>query len=196
MASSKRALLIDTAQALFYKNGFRATGIDLILAEAGVAKKTLYHHFTSKDDLIIATLMQRDQQLLLRLKTDTQRLIPVQTCQTKLAPIMAFFDALAEWITSEQFFGCMFINGSAEYPRHDDPIHLACREHKLLMMQLIESLLVEVELSDKKSVVRQLSIIADGAIVGAHTMSESDSTRFAKIAAQAVLTHFCLNYTQ
>ena len=56
---SRRDHLIDTALRLFYTGGFTATGIDKILAEAGVAKMTLYKHFRSKDDLILAVLIFR-----------------------------------------------------------------------------------------------------------------------------------------
>src|SRR5262245_61425521 len=59
---SKREELIDTALRLFSRHGYRATGIDTILAEAGVAKMTLYHHFKSKDELIVAALKKRDAE--------------------------------------------------------------------------------------------------------------------------------------
>ncbi|GAD04268.1 transcriptional regulator [Agarivorans albus MKT 106] len=91
MASTKRDLLIDTAQGLFYQHGFRATGIDTILAESGVAKKTLYNHFKSKEDLIVACLYRRDQQLLELLENSIEQLAPQQKCQPQLARIMAFF---------------------------------------------------------------------------------------------------------
>jgi len=53
---SKRNLLITRAFELFYTKGIHAVGINEILQYSGVAKKTLYHHFTSKDELVIATL--------------------------------------------------------------------------------------------------------------------------------------------
>ena len=59
---SKRDDLIDTALRLFYTQGFNATGIDKILAESGVAKMTMYKHFKSKDELIVAALERRDEQ--------------------------------------------------------------------------------------------------------------------------------------
>ena len=59
---SRRDELVETALDLFYRNGFHATGIDRILAEAGVAKMTLYKHFRSKDDLIVAALERRDER--------------------------------------------------------------------------------------------------------------------------------------
>ncbi len=62
MASSKREHLIDIARRLFYRDGFHNTGIDAILAEAGVAKMTLYKHFKSKEELILACLHRQDEE--------------------------------------------------------------------------------------------------------------------------------------
>ena len=61
MASPKRDHLVETALDLFCRDGFHATGIDKILAESGVAKMTLYKHFKSKDELILAALHRRDE---------------------------------------------------------------------------------------------------------------------------------------
>jgi AcrR family transcriptional regulator len=58
---TKPDLLIHAAFKLFYQHGIHAVGINLILSETGVAKKTLYHHFSSKDDLVEAVLIYRDQ---------------------------------------------------------------------------------------------------------------------------------------
>ena len=62
MSKSRRDDLVETALKLFYSGGFNATGIDRILAESGVAKMTLYKHFRSKDELILAVLHRRDEQ--------------------------------------------------------------------------------------------------------------------------------------
>ena len=61
MASSRRDHLVDTAVRLFNRYGYHATGIDTILKEAGVAKMTLYNHFKSKDDLVVAALKKKEQ---------------------------------------------------------------------------------------------------------------------------------------
>jgi AcrR family transcriptional regulator len=60
--SQIRDHLLETALRLFYQHGYHATGIDLIIAEAGVAKTTLYRHFETKEDLILAALERRDEQ--------------------------------------------------------------------------------------------------------------------------------------
>ena len=62
MASNKRDQLLNTAENLFYREGYHATGIDRILAESGVAKMTLYKHFKSKDELILAVLDARHER--------------------------------------------------------------------------------------------------------------------------------------
>jgi AcrR family transcriptional regulator len=58
--SAKRAHLLATAQRLFYRDGYRSVGIDTLLAEAGVAAMTLYNHFASRDDLIVAVVAKLD----------------------------------------------------------------------------------------------------------------------------------------
>ena len=64
MALSRRDHLVETALALFMRDGFHATGIDRILSHAGVAKMTLYNHFKSKEELILAALRLRDERFL------------------------------------------------------------------------------------------------------------------------------------
>ena len=62
--SEARKRILETADRLFYQDGIRAVGIDRIIAEAGVAKMSLYKHFPSKDDLILAVLQYREQSVL------------------------------------------------------------------------------------------------------------------------------------
>jgi AcrR family transcriptional regulator len=59
--SAARARILDAASETFYRRGISAVGVDAIVAEAGVAKATLYRHFPSKDDLVVAVLRRRDE---------------------------------------------------------------------------------------------------------------------------------------
>lgn len=190
MASSRRDHLVEVAQKLFYQNGFRATGIDLILSESGVAKKTLYNHFQSKDELIIATLERRDRQFMSNLRDGVGRHLSKQTGDLRLAKILALFDTIEEWVLSERFYGCMFINASAEYPRRSDPIHVACSQHKLLVIQYIEQLISELKLENPRLVSRQMALLIDGAIVNAHTANDKNAARLAKDTAFSILTTY------
>jgi AcrR family transcriptional regulator len=190
MGTSRRDHLVDTALRLFCKQGFRATGIDTILAESGVAKKTLYNHFKSKDELIIATLQQRDAEFMTSMRESITRLAPKQQGDKAMARIMAFFDALIEWINSGSFNGCTFINASAEFPRKEDPIHVACENHKKLLIQFIEELASDLQLEDSYRVARQISLLVEGAIVMAHTTCDAGGAALAKETAQQLLKSY------
>jgi AcrR family transcriptional regulator len=190
MNTSRRDHLVDTALKLFCEQGFRATGIDRVLSESGVAKKTLYNHFRSKDELIVAALYKRDEDFMAKMRTAVARLAPQQEGDPRMSRVLAFFDGLDEWFTSEGFNGCTFINASAEYPRSDCPIHLACADHKKLVLQTLEELLTEMPLSDTKQVALEIGLLADGAIVNAHTAGDRQSARFAKAAARRLLESY------
>jgi AcrR family transcriptional regulator len=186
----RRDHLVDTALKLFCRRGFRATGIDAVLAESGVAKKTLYNHFRSKDELIIAALGRRDEQFFDGIREELVRLTPQQEGDPRLAPVLAYFDALREWIESDGFNGCTFINASAEYPRRDDPVHVACANHKKQVTQFLESLIVDLPLQDRHEAALQLALLSDGAIVQAHTAGDASGVLHAKRAAVRLLGAF------
>jgi AcrR family transcriptional regulator len=190
MSISRRDQLVDTATRLFSKYGFRATGIDTVLAESGVAKKTLYNHFRSKDELIIATLQKRDADFMQFAREGIARLVPGQSGDPRMLRLLAFFDALAEWAQSDSFNGCTFINASAEYPRREDPIHVACANHKRLVTQFIEELIAEMQLPDSHKVARQIALLIDGAIVAAHTAGDQTAFPLAKETARRMLSTY------
>src|SRR5437667_11635438 len=91
--SEARQRLLETADRLFYRDGIRAVGIDRIIAEAGVAKMSLYNHFPSKDDLILAVLKYREEGVLEFFRAAMER-------HGKKAkhPLRAFFAALKYFV--------------------------------------------------------------------------------------------------
>jgi len=192
MGSSRRDHLVATALALFCRQGFHATGIDNVLRESGVAKKTLYNHFKSKDALIVAVLHKRSEDFLGRQRQSVLRLAPVQPGDPRMSQVLAFFDGLHEWINGDAFNGCTFINAAAEYPRLDDPVHVACAEHKELQVRFLEELLADLQLQGSASIARQLALLADGAVVNAHTAGELLSAADAKDAARRLLESYML----
>ncbi|GGO70607.1 TetR family transcriptional regulator [Bowmanella pacifica] len=184
---SKRDELVEVAQKLFYQHGFRVTGIDTILAQSGVAKRTLYNHFKSKDELIIAALNKRDEEFMAMIKALVDKYEKVQRGKPAYARILAYFDALSEWFNSEKFNGCMFINASAEYPRKTDPIHVVCANHKRFILQYITELISGIECRHPEEVACQLSLLSDGAIVSAHTANLANAAEMAKKTAVIIL---------
>ena len=182
MPPSRRDHLVDTALMLFQRDGFHATGIDTILAEAGVAKMTLYNHFKSKDELILATLRLRDEQFLdwfvaaVEARADKPR-----------GRLLALFGALDEWINQPDFSGCAFINATAEYGRPDDPIHLAAAEHKRLVRDYIRATAEQAGAPDADALADVLDLLMQGAIVSAHVSGNRDAAKIARRAAAVLI---------
>jgi len=187
MASAKRDHLVNVALCLFSKYGYRATGIDTILAESGVAKMTLYNHFKSKDELIIAVLNKRDNDFILWMRDAIKRHSKGQQGDGRMRKLMALFDALHEWINGDNFYGCNFINASIEFKREDDPIHVTAAAHKKLMIQILLELLVELNLENADYVAKQIHMLIEGAIVMAVSIGEKNSAVIAKQSALQIL---------
>lgn len=160
MAASRRDHLVDTAVRLFGRDGYHATGIDKILAESGVAKMTLYKHFRSKDELILAALRRRDE----RFRNWFVRAVE-ELGRTPRERLLALFDALEEWLARPDFAGCTFINAAAEFGDPDDPIHAAAAEHKRLVLGYIRGLARAAGAPDAEGLARQLMLLTEGAIV-------------------------------
>jgi len=170
--------LVDTALTLFNQHGYHATGIDLILAQSKVSKATLYKHFRSKDELILAALKQRNEQVLEMIKSKLEEAITTNTPQE-----LVIFDALNEWFNSETFFGCNFINASAEYADSDHPIHIYAAQHKQRVVELVST---SLSVKDKLKA-DQIGLLVEGAIVMAHTRGIKNAALMAKEMARLIL---------
>lgn len=182
MSSKKRDHLVDTALRLFEAQGFHATGIDTILAEAGVAKMTLYNHFKSKDALIVAALSHYNDQSIAAMRRRVKQ--HGGTAQDKL---LATFDALEEWFAAPDFNGCLFINAAAEYGDCDNPIHEECARHKREVFDLYLSLTTETGVTDPRGTAQQLLLLREGAIVVAHVLGAPIAARQARRGAEVLL---------
>lgn len=132
----KRQLLIDTALELFYQQGIHAVGINEVLKQSGVAKKTLYHHFDSKEALILAALQQRHEVFYQWLASKLHQPNSDEHLIEKL------FNALASWVTDKEtmlgdFRGCFFVNSAVEFGETDGKIAQYCQFHKEQVKLLI-----------------------------------------------------------
>lgn len=179
---SKRDHLVETAMRVFQRDGFHAAGIDRILAEAGVAKMTLYNHFRSKDDLILAALRRSDEQF---------RHWLVRTVEAKAKSprdrLLALFDALAEWHASDGFYGCFFLNAAAEFHDTDAPTRAAAAEHKRLVGAYIHELACAAGATDAELLTREIALLADGATAQAAICLNSTPAMAARCAAERLL---------
>lgn len=115
--ASARERLLEAASRLFHEAGIQATGVDALIAAAGVAKATFYRHFPSKDDLVVAWLRDPRARWLDRVRASVEAQRPDDAQAVAL-----FFEALAEWLEAEGYRGCPYLNTSVEIT---DPIHPA-----------------------------------------------------------------------
>src|SRR5258708_37367970 len=107
-STPKRDHLIATAFRLFYRDGYRAVGIDTILAEAKLAKMTLYHHFASKEALIVAVLEQRSSLINEKVQT-----LLAEAGPSPMKRFLAYFDRYDAFVSHKEFNGCPFIRSVA-----------------------------------------------------------------------------------
>jgi len=170
--------LIETALTLFNEKGYHATGIDLILAESKVSKATLYKHFRSKDELILAVLKLRHENVLQTIRKNV-----AASEEQGSARVLAIFDGLDSWFNSKDFYGCNFINASAEYAHNDDPIYIYAAEHKQSIVALVQETLT---IEDKHKA-EQIDLLIEGAIVMAHTRGVKAAARMAKEMARSFI---------
>lgn len=182
ISSPKRDHLMATAWRLFYRDGFRAVGIDLILAEAGVAKMTLYNHFASKEELIVALLEKRDRELRASIVATVEA-----AGKSPTKRLLAVFDWLEDWFGSADFNGCVFIRALSEYPEATHAIHRTAWNHKVAVKQMLTSLCDAAGAKDPDALAETLSLLIDGAIVAAHGTRETGSARSARATAAALL---------
>lgn len=176
--SGARQRIVETADRLFYQEGVRAVGIDRIIAEAGVAKMSLYNHFPSKDDLILEVLKYREEGVLKFFRMAMER-------HGKKAknPLRAFFAALKDFFQSPGFRGCPFQNAAIELA---DPTHAGTefvRGHKQRFSEFLRGLVEGMLGSAAAKVAPAVAILVEGAIVTAVIQGNPEAADVASDAA-------------
>lgn len=181
MRPSKRDELVRKALDIFYREGFHATGMDRLAAETGISKTTMFKHFRTKEELILAVLRLRDEQFRAWLFRRMEAAGPPR------AQLPAMFDALGEWFATPEFRSCMFIKAASEYPDPSHPIHAQAAEHKRLLFRELERIADAAGADDPAALARALLLLKEGAIVTAHLGHEADPAGDAKAAAATLL---------
>lgn len=156
--SEARTRLLDTATRLFYAEGLHAVGVDRIVAEAQVTRATLYRHFPSKDDLLVAYLTQADEAI--RARTDAARSSGADPDDI----IRSVAQSIADDIQRPGFRGCAFLNAAAEYPDRDHPVHQAVLKHREWFLATMIELFSDTGKIDPEPAARHFVMLRDGAM--------------------------------
>lgn len=148
-----RERILQTARRLFYTRGINATGIDVVIAEAGVAKGSMYHHFRNKQALVVAYLEKEEELWKL---ASAARDDPGASVRDRL---VMFFDGISVDVIAGTFHGCPFVNAAIERPGDPDIHHVIAHYRSELASHL--ATLVGTEASSP--VVLKLMVLYDGA---------------------------------
>ena len=181
-ASTKREHLLETAWELFCQYGYRAVGIDTVLAKAGVAKMTLYNHFASKEDLIAAAMEKKGAELAASL----EGVIEAAGKDPKRR-LLAVFDWLEAWFESPGFAGCAYLKAVGEYRLPEDKPRCAATAFKNALLGRIETLCAEAGLKRPAVLARQLMLLVDGATIHADMHGRAAYAQDARAAAKVLL---------
>jgi AcrR family transcriptional regulator len=173
--------LFQTAARLFYHHGYRATGVDTIASESGIGKMTLYRHFPSKDDLVVAFLQARNEDFWTYFERSTKG------AKTARAKLLAFFEALQGYVTSPACYGCPFINVATEYPQMEYAGHQVALEHKQSVRTRFTQLAREAGARKPAALANALLLLMDGAYMAARMYGASPSNPALNVAEAARL---------
>lgn len=173
--------LLAATERLIYAGGITSTGMDRIVKESGVARKTIYSYYRNKDELVADALAKRDVRWM---NWFIQRSSQGKTPTDRL---LATFDALEEWFFTPDFRGCAFINAAGEIGDERDPIRAVAKLHKVKLRDYLRELTTEYGADDPDELASEFLILIDGAITVALVMGKKEAAREAQQLARKLL---------
>lgn len=183
-AVSAREKILNTAYEMFSRRGVRDVGIEEIIAGAGIAKATLYRHFPSKDELILAFLQRREELWTFgRIESEARR-----RGSDPEGRLLAIFDVFHDWFAREDFEACSFINVLIEM----GPDHVAGKasiEHLTNVRSVVECLAAEAGLREPAEFAGSLHLLMKGSIISATEGDKQAAMRAKAMARRLIAEH-------
>ncbi len=184
-APSARERILNAAYELFSRRGIHAVGTDQVIDQAGVAKATLYRHFATKNDLVIAVLERREEIW-------THGLIEAQSEQRGTTPeeqLLAIFDVMHDWFQlRDGYEGCSFINVLLELGA-DHPAGQASITHIDHVRGIVRRRALAAGLTDVEDFASSWHILMKGAIILAAVGDLNAAQRAQKMALTLIEQH-------
>jgi AcrR family transcriptional regulator len=181
-APDTRERILRTASELFYREGTRAVGVDLIVAQSGVAKTSLYRHFATKDDLIEAFLLREDE--------DFWRQWDSISAAHKGRPreeLDAQLQWLGERIARPGYRGCPQINIAAEYADDKHPARKVAVTQKRKLRRRLAELARDMRLDDPETFALRMGTMIDGALSSGRALHAAGPAQFLQELAQTLV---------
>ena len=177
-----RERILKTASALFYQEGTRAIGVDLIVARSAVAKTTLYRYFRTKDDLIVAFLQGEDQDFWRH--WDAVSAAHAGRPEEEL-------DAQLKWlgdrIARPGYRGCPQINVAAEYSDENHPARKVAVAHKAELRRRLAALARAMALAEPERFAMQMAVVIDGALSSGRALHQEGPAPFLQATAHTLM---------
>ncbi len=183
-----RERLVAAAVELFYRNGFAAVGIDRVIEAAGVTKTTFYKHFESKDDLMVAAVVRRDEWESQAWGRAVQKIAG----DDPVKQLLAMLDVMDIWFNDPDFRGCMFINTAMEFPNPHDPVHQAAAAYKRNVRDRWRDLAraAGADETNAEAFADCYAALIEGALVLRQTHGRNDAAKVIRPAVQQLIaTH-------
>lgn len=174
-ADEARARVVAAADELYYARGIAAVGMDAVRDAAGVSLRRLYQWFPSKEELVLAVLASR------RVRWSAELDAVVGAAPQGRDRLLAIYDYLADWFTTDSFRGCGFINAFGELGGTSPAVVLAVREHKLAFQERVAQLVAEA--GADPALAPQLALLAEGAQTTAAIAGSAEAAQHARAAA-------------
>jgi AcrR family transcriptional regulator len=178
-----RDRILATASDLFYQHGIRAVGVDLVVEKAGVAKTSLYRHFGTKDDLVVAFLQRMDEEFW---KTWDE--VSQQHPDDGRAELKAQLEWIGERVNQPDYRGCPQLNIAAEYPELGHPARKFAKEHKREMRRRLKNIAEKLKSADPDQLAGQLAVLINGAFVSTPMYKPGEATALLQRAAAALIS--------
>ncbi|OWU64428.1 MAG: hypothetical protein CBB60_009890 [Armatimonadetes bacterium Cent15-Ar3] len=154
--SSTRQQIIDTAIRVFSANGFQRTSLDLVAAEAGVSKMTIFYHFKNKEELVIAALQQTHEDTIAHIRGYAS----AKSGDAK-SYLSAVFAALEELSASGNLSN-LYMRAVAEFTDDDSAIRQTIGYQVRSVEMRLATLAIEARFQNPHDVVSQLMTIMRG----------------------------------
>ena len=177
-----RQRILDTASTLFYERGVRAVGVDLVVDESGVAKTSLYRHFRTKDDLIVAFLEREDVEFWTQWDE-----VAARHADDPVAELEAHMRWIGKRLARANYRGCPQINVAAEFAEADHPSRTVSRTHMLALRKRLADIARRAGAARPGELAAQLGVLVNGAFVSASLLSPDEAPRVLLGSARALL---------
>jgi AcrR family transcriptional regulator len=183
--SDARQRILDNAYELFSRRGIRAVGVEEVISRADVAKATLYRHFPSKDDLVLAFLDERELRWTKQFVEAGAR----ERGDSAEERLLAIFDVFHDWFQEEDYEGCSFINVLLETGDREHPVGKASARYLENIRTMVRTLAEEAGLHEPEAFALSWHLLMKGSIVQAAEGDRQAAQRAKSIARLLLEQH-------